>query len=200
MRETVTAVTSDDIYVLVALVQADEGDEVDWFEDLARPLIVDLEYLASTSFFISPINTHCACLGEPVSSPLLKFGEAPVFLLLPDFVVATTYYKIVVLLIARCESHILVWIGLVVNNTIFHRAFRYANGNAIRAQELHLGHDAQFLEWYTGRFQSVFAGNSKAFLGTDANIFGAYAQNLDPLFLHRHYTSVSKTAEVWLVR
>ena len=50
MRETITAVTSDNVYVFVPLIQADEGDEVDWFEDLARPFIVDLEYSASKSF------------------------------------------------------------------------------------------------------------------------------------------------------
>ncbi len=176
--EAVAGVAGDDVRVAFALVEADEADGVGGVEDLARPFVVD-----------------GAGLRVAVADPALELGEAPVFLLLADFVVAAADDEVVVLFVTVGEADVVVGVCLVVDEAVFVAASGDADRNAVCTEVFHLGYDTQLLEWDAGCFDGVLACDSMAVQRAHLHFFGGQ----DTFLFDRSHPGVSVTFEFGLL-
>lgn len=181
VRQAIARVTGDDVNLVVTLVLADESHVVHGLEDLAGPLVVG-----------------ASSLGEALTSPLLELIKAGQSLLLADLMVAATDDHVIVFVVALGQTHVLVLLGVVIEQTVLDGALGHAHSDAVGAVILELGDDAQLLEGDAGGLDGVLGLDGVAALGSDFDGLVAHAEKLDALLLDIHDAGTGVALEVGL--
>lgn len=181
VRQPIPRIARDDVHLVIPLVLADIRHVIHRIKDLPTPPVV-----------------HAPGLGKPLPRPLLQLPEPRRRVLLPDLVVAPANNHVVVLVIALGQPHVLVGLGVVVEQAVLDAALGHANGDAVGAVELELDDDAEFLEGHAGGFDGVLGLDGVPGFGLDLDGFVAEAEDFDAFFRDGHDARVGVALEVGL--